>query len=166
MRILGIDPGTVRLGFGAVDEATPDPVMVECGALSCKPGSPIEQRLAILYQGLNEVISRCQPDEVAVEEPFVSENMRAALSIGRAQAVAILAATLRHIPVFRYTPAQVKQRVSNYGASGKAQIQEMVRLQLGLAHVPEPDDAADALAVALCHLQEKQLARLTGLTCK
>ena len=160
MRILGIDPGTVRMGYGAVDEDGADVVMVECGALTCRAGSPLEERLTILYRKLTEVIARCQPDEVAVEEPFVSQNMRAALSIGRAQAIAILAASIKDIPVFRYTPAQVKQRVSSYGGSDKAQVQEMVRLQLGLADTPEPDDAADALAVALCHLQEKQLSKL------
>ncbi len=160
MRILGIDPGTVKLGFGAVDDRGPDIVMIECGALTCKPGCPIEQRLAVLYEKLTELIARCRPDEVAVEEPFIAENMRAALSIGRAQAIAILAASIRHIPVFRYTPAQVKQRVSGYGNSDKLQVQEMVRLQLGLEEVPEPDDAADALAVALCHIQETQLARM------
>lgn len=160
MRILGIDPGTVRLGYGAVDETGSTVLMIECGALSCRAGSPIEERLSILFRKLNEVISRCRPDEVAVEEPFVGENIRTALSIGRAQAIAILAASLQDIPVFRYSPAQVKQRVASYGGSGKAQVQEMVRLQLGLDSIPEPDDAADALAIALCHLQEKQLRRL------
>ncbi|MEW6033959.1 MAG: crossover junction endodeoxyribonuclease RuvC [Chloroflexota bacterium] len=164
MRILGIDPGTVRLGYGAVDEGEDGPRMVECGALTCRARAALEERLALLYRKLNEVIARCRPDEVAVEEPFVSENMRAALSIGRAQAVAILAAALNRIPVYRYTPAQVKQRVSSYGGSSKEQVQEMVRLQLGLPQVPQPDDAADALAVALCHLQQKQLSRLVGET--
>lgn len=160
MRILGIDPGTVRLGYGAVDEAGSEVSMVECGALACKAGLPIEERLTILYRKLTEVIARCRPDEVAVEEPFVSENMKAALSIGRAQAIAILAASIREIPVFRYSPAQVKLRVSSYGGSGKEQVQEMVRLQLRLDKAPEPDDAADALAIALCHIQERQLRRL------
>ncbi|MBI2958420.1 MAG: crossover junction endodeoxyribonuclease RuvC [Chloroflexi bacterium] len=161
MRILGIDPGTVRLGYGAVDQDGAEVAMVECGAITCSASLPIERRLAIMYRKLTEVIARCRPDEVVVEEPFVAENMRTALSIGRAQAIAILSASLRDIPVFRYTPAQVKQRVASYGGSSKVQVQEMVRLQLCLAEAPEPDDAADALAVALCHLQEKQLMRLT-----
>lgn len=160
MRILGIDPGTVSLGYGAIDEAGGTTRLVEYGALKSRASSPLEERLAHLYRELMQVISRCHPDELAVEEPFVSDNVRAALSIGRAQALAMLAAAQNNVPVFRYTPAQVKQRVAAYGGSGKGQIQEMVRLQLGLDEIPEPNDAADALAVALCHLQQTQLSRL------
>lgn len=160
MRTLGIDPGTISMGFGAVDEEGEGVTLVECGALSCHSSMSLEERLSHLYNGLRRVIARCQPDEVAIEEPFVARNMRTALAIGRAQAVAILAARMSNIAVYRYTPAQVKQRVSSYGGSDKEQVQEMVRLQLNLSHTPQPDDAADALAVALCHLQEKQLSRL------
>ncbi|MBI2854989.1 MAG: crossover junction endodeoxyribonuclease RuvC [Chloroflexi bacterium] len=160
MRILGIDPGTVKMGYGVVEEDADTAKMIECGVLTCRATSDIEERLAMLYQQLIQVIARAKPDEVAVEEPFVSDNVRAALSIGRAQAIAILAAAQKGIPVFRYSPAQVKQRVSSYGGSGKQQIQEVVRLRLGLPEAPQPDDAADALALALCHLQETQLSRL------
>ena len=145
MRILGIDPGTVRLGYGAVDEKEQSITMVECGAIFCNSKTSMEERLAHLYRELLNIISRCRPDEVAVEEPFVAQNIRTALAIGRAQAVAILAASMSNIPVHRYTPAQVKQRVTNHGSSDKVQVQEMVRLQLSLTHPPEPDDAADAL---------------------
>jgi crossover junction endodeoxyribonuclease RuvC len=107
-----------------------------------------------------EVIVRYRPDVVAVEQPFVARNVKSALAVGRAQAVAILAAANCGIPVYEYTPAQVKQRVADYGASSKEQIQEMVKLQLGLSQIPEPSDAADALAVALCHLHETHLERL------
>jgi crossover junction endodeoxyribonuclease RuvC len=100
------------------------------------------------------------PDAIAVEEPFVAKNVKSALAIGRAQAVAILVAANQSIPCFEYTPAQVKQRVSNYGAGSKEQIQEMVRLQLGLEETPQPSDAADALAVALCHIGEIRLNNL------
>ena len=99
-------------------------------------------------------------DAAKSEQPFVAQNVKAALAIGKAQAIAILAAANRQIPVYEYTPAQVKQRVSNYGASSKEQIQEMVKLQLGLTEVPQPSDAADALAVALCHRQEAHLKSL------
>ena len=116
--------------------------------------------MSLLYHGLEQIISRYQPDAVAVEQPFVAKNIKSALVIGKAQAVAILAAANRGIPVCEYTPAQVKQRVANYGASSKEQVQEMVRLQLGLSEVPRPSDAADALAVALCHLCEVHLADL------
>ena len=160
MRILGIDPGTVKLGYGAVDEADDSAVLVEYGVLRGRSGDEIEKRLATLYGKLCEVIARLKPDEVAVEEPFISENVRAALSIGRAQAIAILAAAQAGVPVKRYTPTQVKQRVSSYGGSSKEQVQEVVRLRLELDEVPQPDDAADALAIALCHMQERQLSRL------
>ena len=113
-----------------------------------------------MYNKLFEIILRHQPDAVAVEQPFVAKNVRSALAIGRAQAVAMLAAANIGIPTFEYTPAQIKQRITNYGASSKEQIQEMVRLQLGLSQVPQPNDAADALAVALCHLSETHLSNL------
>ena len=126
-----------------------------------RPGKiPIGERLRRIYNELLEVISRHQPDAVAVEQPFVAKNVRTALAIGRAQAIALLAAANKSIPAFEYTPAQVKQRVANYGAGSKEQIQEMVRLQLGLAEVPQPNDAADALAVAICHAQETHLSNL------
>lgn len=113
-----------------------------------------------MYRRLLEIISRYQPDAVAIEQPFMAKNVKAALAVGRAQAIAILAAAERSIPAYEYTPAQVKQKVTNYGASTKEQVQEMVKLQLDLAEVPQPNDAADALAVALCHLQETHLASL------
>ncbi|MDP3880300.1 MAG: crossover junction endodeoxyribonuclease RuvC, partial [Dehalococcoidales bacterium] len=113
-----------------------------------------------LYHRLTDIITTYRPDVVAVEQPFLAKNVRSALAIGRAQAIAILAAANREVPSFEYTPAQIKQRVANYGASSKEQIQEMVRLQLGLDRIPEPNDAADALAVALCHLGEIRLNRL------
>ena len=97
---------------------------------------------------------------MVVEQPFIAKNARSALAIGRAQAVALLAAAGRGIPTYEYTPTQIKQRVANYGASSKEQIQEMVRLQLGLSEVPQPNDAADALAVAICHLREIHLSNL------
>jgi crossover junction endodeoxyribonuclease RuvC len=97
---------------------------------------------------------------VAVEQPFVARNVKSALAVGRAQAVAILAAANQRIPVYEYTPARVKQQVADYGTSSKEQVQEMVRLQLGLSEVPRPDDAADALAVALCHVRETHLKNL------
>jgi crossover junction endodeoxyribonuclease RuvC len=125
MRILGIDPGTVSMGYGII-----------------------------------EANAQYQPDTVAVEQPFVARNVKSALAVGRAQAVAILAAANQRIPVYEYTPARVKQQVADYGASSKEQVQEMVRLQLGLSEVPQPDDAADALAVALCHVRETHLKNL------
>ena len=162
MIILGIDPGTLIMGYGVIEARDDNVSRVDYGALATKQRSPIGERLDLLYRGLGEIIARHQPDVVAVEQPFVAKNVRTALAIGRAQAVAILAAAGRGLPVFEYTPAQVKQRIANFGGSSKEQVQEMVRLQLGMTEVPQPDDAADALAVALCHLSEMRLTRLTA----
>jgi len=160
MRILGIDPGTVTMGYGVIEDRDDEIALVDYGALNSPARSPIGERLSYLYNGLVEIISRCQPDAVAVEQPFMAKNVKSAMAVGRAQAVAILAAANRQIPTYEYTPTQVKQRVADYGASSKEQIQEMVRLQLGLSQAPQPSDAADALAVAICHLRETYLERL------
>lgn len=159
MRILGIDPGTQAMGYGLIDEDGDNLVMIDCGALTPPKRSPIGERLHHLYRGLGELMARYQPDEVAIEEPFVARNVRSALAVGRAQAVAILAAASRGIPAYRYSPTQVKQRVADYGASSKEQVQEMVKIHLGLPQIPQPRDAADALAVAICHLGETHMSR-------
>ena len=160
MRVLGIDPGTIAMGYGVIESRDDEITLIDCGALTTAARSPIGERLSYLYNQLLEIITRCQPDAVAVEQPFMAKNARSALAIGRAQAVAILAAANKGIPFYEYTPTRIKQRVANYGASSKEQIQEMVRLQLGLSQVPQPSDAADALAVALCHLSEIHLSNL------
>jgi crossover junction endodeoxyribonuclease RuvC len=160
MRILGIDPGTVVMGYGVIDARDDKTTLVESDALVTQERSPIGERLSYMYHRLLEIISRHRPDAVAIEQPFMAKNVKSALAVGRAQAIAILAAADKGIPTFEYTPAQVKQRVTNYGASTKEQVQEMVKLQLGLAEVPHPTDAADALAVALCHLHETRIDSL------
>ena len=160
MRILGVDPGTIVMGYGVVEGENDETALVDFGALKSPERSPIGERLSHLYNELQEIIQRHQPDTVVVEQPFFAKNARSALAIGRAQAIALLAATGRGIPTYEYTPAQVKQRVANYGASSKEQMQEMVRLQLGLSEVPHPNDAADALAVAICHIHETHLSNL------
>ena len=160
MIVLGIDPGTVTMGYGVVESNNDDLALIDCGALVTSERSPIGERLCYLYRELLCIIQNYQPDTVAVEQPFVASNARSALAIGRAQAIALLAAASRGIPSHEYTPTQIKQRVANYGASSKEQIQEMVRLQLGLSEVPQPNDAADALAVAICHLREIHLSKL------
>ena len=160
MRVLGIDPGTLNLGYGVVDEDASGMIMVACGVLSVSAKVPMEQRLSSLYKKLCEVVALYRPDEVAIEEPFVAGNARSALAIGRAQAIAILAAANENLPISRYLPKQVKQRVTTYGGSDKEQVQEMVRLQLGLDQAPQSSDAADALAVAICHLQQKHIESL------
>jgi crossover junction endodeoxyribonuclease RuvC len=160
MKILGVDPGTLTMGYGVIESQNDEITMIDCGVFGCQARSPIGERLSYLYGELGRIISRHQPDAVAVEQPFMARNVRSTLAIGRAQAVAILAAASNGIPSYEYTPAQVKQMVADYGASSKEQIQEMVRLQLGLSQVPQPSDAADALAVAICHWREAYVSNL------
>ncbi len=164
MRILGIDPGTAVMGWGVVESDGDSVSAGGFGAIKLpdklKPGEKLDR----LFSELNKVIRKYQPDEIAVEQPFVAKNVHSAFMVGRAQAIALLAAASRKIPSYEYTPAQVKQRVANYGASSKDQVQEMVRLQLGLREAPEPTDAADALAVALCHAQEIHVNELIART--
>jgi crossover junction endodeoxyribonuclease RuvC len=160
MIILGIDPGTITTGYGVIEAEDDEPTLVDCGALSASERSPIGERLSYIYQHLLEVIARFSPDVIAIERPFLAKNVRSALAIGQAQAIAILAAAEGKIPTREYTPAEVKQRVTDYGASSKEQVQEMVKLQLKLAEAPHSTDAADALAVALCHLRQMHLDSL------
>jgi len=160
MRVLGIDPGTRVVGYGVIDSSGDDVKLVECGALKSRSNQTVGQRLATLYEQLCEVVERNHPEAVAVESPFVARNVKTALVIGKAQAIALLAGAIRGIPTFEYTPSQIKQRVADYGAGSKEQVQRMVGLQLGLAEPPEPLDATDALATALCHLAEAHLTSL------
>lgn len=160
MRILGIDPGTITMGYGVIEAKGEDAFMVDCAALNAPPSATIGERLNFLHQRLLEIISRYKPDVIAIEQPFLAKNVQSALAVGMAQAVALLAAANKGIPTYEYTPAQIKQRVANYGGSDKKQVQEMVKVLLGLPHLPEPSDAADGLAVALCHLREVHLKDL------
>ena len=162
MLVLGIDPGTIVAGYGLVDNADGNLKMVAYGIVKSSSRLPPAERLSKLYYGLKEIVEHYHPDVVAVEQPFVSNNVSTAFVIGRAQAVAILVAANRNIPVFEYSPAKVKHSVSSYGASSKEQMQQMVKLQLNLAELPEPADASDALAVALCHISETHLNSITG----
>jgi crossover junction endodeoxyribonuclease RuvC len=157
MRVLGIDPGTIVMGYGIIESLNNEVNSVTYGVLRTPGRSPIGERLSYLYSHLLELIVKYQPEVMAIEQPFVAKNAKSAFAIGRAQAVAILAASNSRIPFFEYTPAEIKQRVSNYGASDKEQVQQMVTLQLGLQEIPSPSDAADALAAALCYLQAKHL---------
>ena len=156
MRILGVDPGTINLGYGVVDSEE-EMHMVDCGVIHLPSRVPMEERLRSLYDELSKIIAKHKPSEVAIEEPFVGHNVRSAFAIGRAQAIAILAAINQGLPIYYYSPAKIKQQITNYGQSDKQQVQEMVRIQLRLPELPLPADAADALAVAICHLQQSRL---------
>jgi crossover junction endodeoxyribonuclease RuvC len=157
MRILGIDPGTITVGYGIIDSEEDNISFVCCNVLKCKQRSPLGERLCYIYDELCSIIENYRPDVVAVEQPFVDKNIRSALVIGKAQAIAILAAGKHHLPCYEYSPAQIKQGAANYGASSKEQVQQMIKLQLNLAEIPEPNDAADALAVAICHVRAVHL---------
>lgn len=160
MKILGVDPGTVVMGWGVIESDGADIALVDYGAVKVPDKSEIGERLSLLYNSLIEIIRNHRPDCAAVEAPFVFKNVKSAMAIGRAQAIALLAASNSHIPAFEYPPAKVKQMVTNYGAGSKEQVQQMVRLQLGMAQAPQPADAADALAIAICHVQETRLRNL------
>jgi crossover junction endodeoxyribonuclease RuvC len=157
--VLGIDPGSVVTGYGIVYASGAEVAMLGCGAVRPK-GDSVSQRLLSLYERLRELVAEWSPDEVAIEEPFTRVNAHSAFVLGKAQAAAILAVAHAGLPVFEYTPAAVKQAVASYGRAGKSQVQEMVRLQFGLATAPQPPDAADALAVALCHLAHRRTAAM------
>ena len=160
MRVLGIDPGTLNMGYGIVDEEDGEVSLIDCGVFSLSSKIPVEQRLSSLYKSINDILARYLPDEVAIEEPFVADNARSALALGRAQAIAILAAANMKLPIFRYSPAEVKLQVTSYGNSSKEQVQEMVRIQLKLDKPIKSSDAADALAVAICHFHLGQSRKL------
>jgi crossover junction endodeoxyribonuclease RuvC len=149
---LGIDPGTALMGYAVVREEGPALQLACCGALETTSELSLPARLGVLYDGLLRIIDEYQPTELAVEELFFNRNVRSALSVGQARGIALLAAQHRGLPVYGYTPLQVKEAVAGFGRARKEQIQEMVRVLLDLPFVPQPDDAADAAAIAVCHL--------------
>jgi len=169
--VLGIDPGLRATGWGVLALAGSGASSVEreeltvlgYGAVITETAVPLAERLRRLSLGLREVIGRWQPVEVAVEEAFVAANKRVAIAMGEARGVALLAAAEAGLPVFEYSASEVKQAVTGYGRGSKEQVQEMLRLQLGLEAAPQPADASDALATALCHLMRRRAeARLAG----
>jgi len=161
-RVLGVDPGTVAMGFAVVEEGGGDPSSIASGVFTAAADLPIAERLHALYGQLQKAIVRYQPAEVAVEEPFTAKNPHSALAVGQALALALLAAADHGLPIQTYPPATVKQSVTNYGRSTKEQVRQMVCLRLGIP-ADMSEHAADALAIALCHIQERQMAaRLAG----
>jgi len=159
--VLGIDPGTARMGYGVVRGDT-EYELLDFGCLTTTTDQPPEQRLLTLYRGLHALVERHQPQVVAVERLFFSRNVKTALAVGQARGVALLAAASNAVPVAEYTPLEVKQAVTGFGRADKDQVQRMVQALLQLPAPPRPDDAADALAVALCHLHAAP-ARRWGL---
>ena len=152
MRIFGIDPGSERTGYGCVETDGRRHQLVACGAISALAGDAFPQRLARIHRELAALLATCRPDCVAIESIFHAVNARSALKLGHARGVAILAAVESGCDVVEYTPAEIKRAVVGYGRAEKHQVQQMIKLLLGLDRAPSPHDAADALAVAICHL--------------
>jgi crossover junction endodeoxyribonuclease RuvC len=152
VRIFGIDPGSDRTGYGCVDSDGTRHRLVACGAIATRSCETFPDKLRLIHHDLAALIAAHRPAVVAVENVFYAANVRSALKLGHARGVAILAAVQQDVPVTEYTPAQVKRAIVGYGRAEKHQVQEMVRVLLGLREVPEPNDAADALAVAICHI--------------
>ncbi len=161
MRIIGIDPGLNVTGYGVIDVEGDSCRHVMHGVVRTRPSEPLASRLVTIRDGILAVARQWQAEAGAVEASFVGENARSALTLGHARAAAILALADSNVAVHEYTPAVVKQTVAGYGRSEKAQVAEMVRLQLGMTSTPSPEDAADGLAVAITHWAHARLAART-----
>lgn len=151
MRIIGIDPGTGILGFGVIDFIRGKTIMVEAGVIRTPPHTPIEERLVEIFDGLTEIVATTKPTIMSIEKLFFSKNVTTAISVAQARGVAMLVGKQAGLKIEEYNPMQIKQSLTGYGLADKKQVQEMVRIQLGLKEVPKPDDCADALAAAITH---------------
>ena len=151
MRILGIDPGVAIVGFGVLDCAGAGQKMIQYGAINTPAGMPLAARLTLIESDLRQLIETFQPDEMAIEELFFSKNITTGIAVAHARGVILCTAEKMQLPIYEYTPMQVKQAVVGYGLAEKKQVMDMTRRLLKLKAVPRPDDAADALAIAICH---------------
>ena len=149
---LGIDPGTARLGYGLIRGGL-QPKLIDAGVIETWPDEAMPNRLVTLYDGVSELIAEFHPNVLAIERLLFAQNVTTAIPVGQARGVVLLAAAQADVPVAEYSPSEVKHAISGYGKADKQQMQEMVRMILNLSRVPQPDDAADALAVAICHAQ-------------
>ncbi len=153
MLALGLDPGTATTGYGLVRLAPDGELLaVKHGVISTPQDTPAAERLVMLYEQLQELLREHRPETAAVEKLFFQRNVTTAIAVGQARGVLLLSLAQAGLDVFEYTPNEIKQAVAGYGSAGKRQVQEMVRVLLGLDAIPRPDDAADALAVAITHL--------------
>lgn len=163
MLTIGIDPGTAITGYGLVRLAEDGTLsIIDYGAVLTSANQPMPERLLILYQELSKIIDLHRPESGAVEKLFFQKNVRTALAVGQARGVALLALAENKVPVAEYTPMEIKQSVTGYGGADKNQIQQMVKVLLNMSRIPEPDDAADALAVAICHLNHNSMLSYLG----
>lgn len=161
MKILGIDPGTAIVGWGLLEDShqvnnTKCSKVLSCGIISTKAGTPDADRLEIIFDSLTDIIKKEKPDIIAIEQLFFFKNQKTVMTVSQARGAIILAVKKSKTPFFEFTPLQVKQAITGYGRADKKQIQEMVKTLLRLKEIPKPDDAADALAIALCCSQSQK----------
>ena len=166
LRILGIDPGVATVGFGLIEAERAQARMLQYGAITTEAGLPLSNRLYQIGHDMEELIGQCKPDVIAIEELFFNNNITTGIAVAHGRGVILYSAEKCGIPLFEYTPSQVKQAVVGYGKAEKRQVMDMTRRLLKLKAVPRPDDAADALALAICHARSAtsmlQRANLTA----
>ena len=159
MIILGIDPGLATIGYGVIKKENQDITLIDYGIISTPANMPLPQRLSVIYNDMKEIINLHKPDSIAYEELFFYKNVTTAIDVGQARGVCVIAGDnfVGSENLYEYTPMQVKQAVCGYGHADKTQIQQMVKVLMNLKDIPKPDDAADALAIAICHAQSIRL---------
>ena len=160
MIILGIDPGLATLGYGVIEADNNKRRLIQFGTLTTPAGQPMPQRLRAIFQGMNQLMDIYQPDDVAFEELFFSKNITTGMAVSAARGVALVAVVQRTENLYEYTPMQIKQAVTGYGGADKHQVQHMVKLLLNMPDIARPDDAADALAVALTHANSMNMKKM------
>jgi crossover junction endodeoxyribonuclease RuvC len=160
--VFGIDPGSERTGYGCIETDGRRHRLVACGAITSPAQTSFPDRLLAIHVELGRLLAECRPDSVAIENLFYATNVRSALKLGHARGVAMVAAVAAGVPIAEYTPAEIKRAVVGYGRADKHQVQQMVKLLLGLTAAPTPHDAADALAAAICHVHRAEHARITA----
>lgn len=161
MKILGIDPGLATMGYGVIEaEDTGKRRVVQFGVLTTRPSDPTPQRLRVIFQGVNQLMDLYSPDDVAFEELFFSKNVTTGMAVSAARGAALVAVATRTDNLFEYTPMQIKQAITGYGGADKRQIQQMVKALLNMPEIARPDDAADALAVALTHANSVRMKKM------
>lgn len=157
MKIIGVDPGFAITGYGIIEYYNNKFKFIDFGVITTSPELSLPERLLKIDTDLNQLLLKHSPDAMSVEELFFNTNIKTAITVGHGRGVALLTAARAHVPVFEYTPLQVKQSVVGYGRARKEQVQQMVKVLLSLDKIPKPDDAADALAVAICHAHSNKL---------
>ena len=160
MIILGIDPGLATLGYGVIEVVNDKRRLIQFGTLTTPAGEPMPQRLRAIFQGMNQLMDIYQPDDVAFEELFFSKNITTGMAVSAARGVALVAVVQRTDNLYEYTPMQIKQAVTGYGGADKHQVQQMVKMLLNMKEIARPDDAADALAVALTHANSMHMKKM------